>query len=211
MADYLASLTAFESLARQRLLPQAGAHRAAHSSAAAVSKPAAVLIPVVAREVGLTVLLTQRSKELPSHAGQIAFPGGKIDQKDTSPLAAALRETREETGIAEEFVQPVGYLKTYETGTGFSVVPVVGVLRPGFDLVPEPGEVSEIFEVPLGFLMDPSNHQRKQAMWQGRMREYHAMPYEGRYIWGATAAMLVDLSQRLGGFGGDGGDQAWSK
>ncbi len=161
------------------------------------ARAAAVLIPIVARKTELSVLLTQRSDELPTHAGQIAFPGGKIDRGDASPLAAALRETHEETGIAPGFVTPVGYLAPFETGTGFHIVPVVGVLSGGFELVPEPGEVTDIFEVPLGFLMDPENHQRKKAMWQGRMREYHAMPYGDRYIWGATAGMLVDLYKQM--------------
>ncbi len=147
----------------------------------------------------MTVLLTKRSDELPTHAGQIAFPGGKIDAGDASPLAAALRETREETGIKEQFVTPVGYLAPFETGTGFHIVPVVGILAHGFELVPEPGEVTDIFEVPLAFLMNPVNHQRKKAMWQGSMREYHAMPFQDRYIWGATAGMLVDLYKQMSG------------
>jgi len=165
------------------------------------SRAAAVLIPIVAGRQNLTVLLTQRSDELPTHAGQIAFPGGKIDAGDASPLAAALRETQEETGIAAQFVKPVGYLEPFETGTGFHIVPVVGVVLPGFELVPEPGEVTDIFEVPLAFLMNPANHQRKKAMWKGRMREYHALPYQDRYIWGATAGMLVDLYKAMNGNG----------
>jgi len=161
------------------------------------SKAAAVLVPIVPRDEGLTVLLTQRSHELPVHAGQIAFPGGKVDPGDATPLAAALRETHEETGIEPGFVTPVGYLDPYETGTGFRIVPVVAVLSIGFELVPEPGEVTDIFEVPLKFLMNPLNHQRKKAMWKGEMREFHAMPYEDRYIWGATAGMLLELYRRM--------------
>jgi len=162
-------------------------------------RAAAVLIPIVARNAQLTVLLTQRSDELPTHAGQIAFPGGKIDGGDASPLEAALRETREETGIESKFVRPVGYLEPFETGTGFHIVPVVGLLTSGFELVPEPGEVTDIFEVPLAFLMDPKNHQRKKALWQGQMRTYHAVPYGERYIWGATAGMLVNLYKKMSG------------
>jgi len=161
------------------------------------SKAAAVLIPIVDRAEGLQVLLTQRSNELPTHAGQIAFPGGKIDAGDVSPLAAALRETHEETGIAPQFVTPVGYLGSFETGTGFHISPVVGSLTPGFEIVPEPGEVAEVFEVPLEFLMDPQNHQRKSMTWKGKMRSYHVIPYRNRYIWGVTARMLVDLYVRM--------------
>lgn len=157
------------------------------------SKAAAVLIPIVSGLDEMTVLLTKRSEELPVHAGQIAFPGGKIDPQDASPLAAALRETHEETGIASKFVTPVGYLAPFETGTGFHIVPVVGMVARGFELLPEPGEVSDIFEVPLAFLMNPANHQRQKTMWKGKMREYYAMPYRDRHIWGATASMLVNL------------------
>ncbi len=161
------------------------------------TKPAAVLVPIIPRNEGLTVLFTQRSHELPSHAGQVSFPGGKIDAGDGSPLAAALRETHEETGIEPKFVTPIGYLDSFATGTGFSIVPVVGVLSTGFELVPEPGEVSDIFEVPLKFLMDPVNHQRRTGNWKGQEWKFHAMPYEGRDIWGATAGILFDLYQRM--------------
>jgi len=193
VSEFAESLGAFEEFARQWLLREI----ADNYNKRAGSKAAAVLVPIVPRKEGLTVLLTQRSHELPVHAGQIAFPGGKIDAGDASPLAAALRETHEETGIEPEFVEPVGYLDPYETGTGFSVVPVVGVLSVGFELVPEPGEVSDIFEVPLKFLMNPANHQRKEIMWKGEMRQYHAMPYKERYIWGATAGMLIELYRRM--------------
>lgn len=197
MVDFAANRQAFELCAEQRLLQQ----EPQLSQSDNASRDAAILIPVVADRQGLTVLLTKRSDELPIHAGQIAFPGGKIDAQDVSPVAAALRETREETGIRPEFVKPVGFLDSFETGTGFHIVPVVGLLSRGFELVPEPGEVTDIFEVPLLFLMNPENHQRKKAMWKGRMREYHAMPYEGRFIWGATAGMLVDLYKRMSGDG----------
>ena len=193
LSDFADSLMAFSRRAEQRLLQKVVDNFASNSA----SKAAAVLVPIVPRDEGLMVLLTQRSHELPVHAGQVAFPGGKIDAGDATPLAAALRETHEETGIEPGFVTPIGYLDPYETGTGFSVVPVVAVLSIGFELVPEPGEVSDIFEVPLKFLMNPANHQRKKAMWKGKMREFHAMPYEDRYIWGATAGMLLDLYRRM--------------
>jgi len=197
LSDFATNRQVFERCARQRLGQQVPVLSPNNND----SRPAAVLIPIVAGGSELTVLLTRRSNELPTHAGQIAFPGGKIDAGDASPLAAALRETQEETGIAARFVNPVGYLDPFETGTGFHIVPVVGVVSPGFDLVPEPGEVTDIFEVPLVFLMNPANHQRKKAMWKGRMREYHALPYQDRYIWGATAGMLVDLYKAMNGNG----------
>ncbi len=162
-------------------------------------RPAAVLVPVVMREPELTVLLTQRTEHLPSHPGQVAFPGGKIDAGDTSPVATALRETHEETGLAEGFVDTIGYLDVYQTRTGFRVLPVVSLVRPGFQLVPEPGEVAEIFEVPLRFLMTPTNHQHHTREWQGVERRFYAMPYDGYYIWGATAGMIRNLYERLYG------------
>jgi 8-oxo-dGTP pyrophosphatase MutT (NUDIX family) len=160
-------------------------------------RDAAVLVPLVDRGDELQVLFTQRTHTLPTHAGQISFPGGKIDEGDKTPLAAALRETHEETGIAPEFVDVVGYLDGYLTGTGYCITPVVAVVRNGFALVPEPGEVAEIFEVPLKFLMDPSNHQTDSRVWRGKRRFFYAMPYDGRYIWGATAGILRNLFERL--------------
>lgn len=158
-----------------------------------VPKPAAVLVPLVPRAAGLSMLLTQRTAHLSRHAGQVAFPGGRIDAGDASPVAAALRETEEETGIARDFVEPLGYLDTYLTGTSYRVIPVVGLLRPGFTVTPHEGEVADVFEVPLSFLMDPQHHERHSREWQGRERFYYAMPYEGRYIWGATAGMIRNL------------------
>lgn len=156
-------------------------------------KPAAVLVPVVGRETGLSLLLTQRTAHLASHAGQVAFPGGKIDAADRDPIAAALRETEEETGIARDFVEPIGFLDTYLTGTSYRVTPVVALVRPGFTVTPHEGEVADVFEVPLAFLMDPANHLRHSREWQGKQRFYYAMPFGERYIWGATAGMIRNL------------------
>ncbi len=156
-------------------------------------KPAAVLVPLVARPEGLSMLLTQRQPHLRSHAGQVAFPGGRIDETDLNPIAAALRETEEETGIASAFVEPLGFLDTYLTSTSYNVVPVVGILRPGFTVVPHEAEVAAVFEVPLAFLMNPAHHERHSRDYNGRQRFYYAMPYDGRYIWGATAGMIRNL------------------
>ena len=201
MTDFTQNTDIFSRLAQERLSGAVTELADDDRWKGKATRAAAVLVPIVSRLEGLTVLLTKRSDELPSHAGQVSFPGGKIDAGDGSPLAAALRETHEETGIEPAFVTPVGYLNTFATGTGFSVVPVVGLLSNGFELVPEPGEVSEIFEVPLAFLMNPANHQRRQGNWRGQVWEYHAIPYQNRDIWGATAGILVDLFQRMNGNG----------
>ena len=152
-----------------------------------------MLVPLVARSDGLHLLLTERQPHLRSHAGQIAFPGGRIDNTDADAVAAALRETCEETGIAPDFVEPIGFLDTYLTSTNYRVVPVVSVLRPGFTVVPQQAEVKDVFEVPLAFLMNPANHERHSRDWQGHTRYYYAMPWQGRYIWGATAGMIRNL------------------
>jgi len=160
-------------------------------------RPAAVLIPLVAGDAELSVLFTTRSDELPSHPGQISLPGGKVDRGDDGPVAAALRETFEETGVSPRFVDVLGLLDTYQTRTGYRIVPVVGLVRPGFTLRPEPGEVADIFDVPLRFLMDKANHQRHERVWKGRARQFYAMPYGERYIWGATAGIIRNLYERL--------------
>lgn len=160
------------------------------------ARPAAVLFGIVAR-AELTVLLTQRTHTLPTHAGQIAFPGGKVEAGDAGPVGAALRESVEEIGLAPEFVEPLGFLDGYRTGTGFTVAPVVALIRPGFTLRPDPREVEDVFEVPLAFLMDEANHQKHARDWRGRQRHYYAMPYRERYIWGATAGMIKNMHQRL--------------
>lgn len=160
-------------------------------------KPAAVLVPIVEHDDGLTVLLTQRTDHLKHHAGQVSFPGGRVEAHDDSAIDTALRETEEEIGLARGHVEIAGYLDAYETGTGFHITPVVGFVRPGFELVLDEFEVAEAFEVPLEFLFDPANHQRHSRMHQGRERRYFAMPYGDYYIWGATAGMLMNLYRRV--------------
>jgi 8-oxo-dGTP pyrophosphatase MutT (NUDIX family) len=159
-------------------------------------RPAAVLVPVVLRQP-LTVMLTQRSHDMPSHPGQISFPGGKVEACDTTPVDCAMREAHEEIGLAADLIEPLGYLDSYRTGTGFQITPVVALVRPGFALRLDPREVLAAFEVPLAFLMDEANHQKHSRAWRGRERWFYAMPYEGRYIWGATAGMLKNMHQRL--------------
>lgn len=159
--------------------------------------PAAVLVPIVEHAVGMTVLLTQRTDHLNDHAGQVSFPGGKIDPTDADAVEAALRETHEEVGIEPERVEVVGRLDDYVTGTGFSITPVVGLLKPGFTVMPDPFEVADVFEVPLAFFLDTANHHRESRVWKGRERHFYVMPYEDRYIWGATAGMLVNLYDAL--------------
>jgi 8-oxo-dGTP pyrophosphatase MutT (NUDIX family) len=160
------------------------------------TRPAAVLVPIIDRRPP-TVLLTLRTAELASHAGQVAFPGGKIDAADESPVAAALRETREETGLARAHIEPIGYLDLYLTFSGFRILPTVARVKPDFTLALNPREVTETFEVPLEFLMTPANHQRKTRDWKGLAREYYAIPFENRYIWGITAGILRNLYERV--------------
>lgn len=160
------------------------------------TKPAAVLVPIIDR-CEPTVLLTLRTAELASHAGQVAFPGGKIDAADESPVAAALREAREETGLAAALVEPIGYLDLYLTFSGFRILPTVARIKPEFTLALNPQEVTETFEVPLEFLMTPANHQRKTRDWNGLARDYYAIPFENRYIWGITAGILRNLYERV--------------
>ena len=159
--------------------------------------PAAVLVPLVVRPRGLTVLLTERTEHLADHAGQISFPGGHIEAGDAGPEDAALRETEEETGLSRRRVEILGRLDTYITRTGFTVTPVVAIVEPPLELSPDPREVAEIFEVPLAFFLDAANHQRCTRPFQGNDRRFYAMPYGDRYIWGATAGMLVNLYERL--------------
>ena len=159
-------------------------------------RPAAVLIPLVDHPQP-TVLLTQRAAHLNDHAGQISFPGGKIDATDVSPLDTALREADEEIGLSREFVDPIGYLDLYGTSFGFRILPTVARVRPGFRLRINQSEVDDAFEVPLAFLMNPANHQMHSKEFRGMERSYYAMPYEDRYIWGATAGILRVLYERI--------------
>jgi 8-oxo-dGTP pyrophosphatase MutT (NUDIX family) len=159
-------------------------------------RPAAVLIGVVDHPQP-TVLLTQRAAHLNDHAGQISFPGGKIDPEDASPLDAALREAWEEIGLTREFIDPIGYLDLYGTSFGFRIVPAVARVKPGFDLRINEDEVDDAFEVPLSFLMEPANHQIHSKDFRGIARSYYAMPFADRYIWGATAGILRVLYERI--------------
>jgi 8-oxo-dGTP pyrophosphatase MutT (NUDIX family) len=159
--------------------------------------PAAVLVPLVMRPEGLAVLLTQRTPHLAAHAGQISFPGGSIEADDADAVAAALRETEEEVGLPRDHVEVVGRLDTYVTSTGFEVTPIVGLVRAPYPVQLDAFEVAEVFEVPLAFIVDPANHQRQSREYKGRMRTFFVLPYENRYIWGATAGMLVNLAEVL--------------
>jgi 8-oxo-dGTP pyrophosphatase MutT (NUDIX family) len=157
---------------------------------------AAVLIPILAGSP-LRVLLTERTEHLSAHAGQIAFPGGRIDPSDVSPMDAALREAREEVALDPVFAEPLGYLSPYRTGTGFVITPAVALIRPGFTVAANPAEVADVFEVPFAFLMSEANHRIESRMWQGTERRFYAMPYGERYIWGATAGIIRSLYLRL--------------
>jgi 8-oxo-dGTP pyrophosphatase MutT (NUDIX family) len=159
--------------------------------------PAAVLVPVVNRPEGLTLLLTQRSADLPDHPGQISFPGGRVEADDATLAHAALRETTEEVGLAAERIEILGQLTTYETVTGYVVTPVVGWVEPPFTLHADPVEVADVFEVPLAFVLDPANQQRQFRMQGELRRDFWAIPWRDRYIWGATAAMLLILDRTL--------------
>ena len=162
-------------------------------------KPAAVLIPVVLHPGAATVLLTQRTASLRDHSGQIAFPGGKVDAEDGAPLVTALREAEEEIGLPRERVAPLGYLDAYLTGTNYFITPVVGLVEPGFTLALNPDEVADAFEVPLGHLLDPANYELHEREWKGQQRRFYAVPFGARTIWGATAGILRNLTDRLYG------------
>jgi 8-oxo-dGTP pyrophosphatase MutT (NUDIX family) len=158
---------------------------------------AAVLVPIVNRPGGLTLIFTERTAHLHDHAGQISFPGGRVDEGDSDRIATALREAEEETGLNPSRVEIIGRLPDYDIPTGFRVTPVVGWVEPPFELKPDPFEVADVFEVPLGFFIDPANHQRHSDMKNGRVRHYYSMPYGGHNIWGATAGMLHSLYRIL--------------
>jgi 8-oxo-dGTP pyrophosphatase MutT (NUDIX family) len=159
-------------------------------------KPAAVLVPVIAREP-LSVLFTLRTAHLASHAGQVSFPGGKIDDTDESAIATALREAHEEVALTSDQIEPLGFLDTYRTSTGYSVAPLVALVSPDHAATPNPDEVDDIFEVPLAYLMDPGNIAINRRIWLGRERQFYEFTYETRYIWGATAGILNNMRNRL--------------
>lgn len=178
-----------------------GDHRlnpdAAHLWIDVAPREAAVLVPILDRPAGLQVLLTTRAATLRQHAGQISFPGGRIDPEDAGPQAAALREAFEEIGLEPEFVQVLGALPRYRMASGFRIHPILALVSPGFTPRLNDAEVADIFEVPLGFLMDPANHRRDSRLWQGYLRHFYVMPYGERHIWGATAGILRGLFERL--------------
>lgn len=158
---------------------------------------ASVLVPIIAHREWLTVLFTRRTEHLRAHSGQVSFPGGRVEPQDAGPAHTALRETQEEIGIAPDQIELIGTLPEYHTRTGYRITPMVGVIAPPLTLQADAREVDAVFEVPLSFLLDPRNHQRHTRAFQGRMISYYAMPYGEHYIWGATAAMLVNLYRQL--------------
>lgn len=184
---------------RASLVPEPNAVQAVHEDGLSgeMLTPAAVLFPIVLHAAEPTVLLTQRTAHLRDHASQISFPGGRVEPEDASAVHAALRETREEIGLAPSHIEVIGYLPEYRTSTGFSVTPVVAFVTPPFSLQPDPFEVAEVFEVPLAFLLDPANHKQHEIHWRGRLRRYYAMPYGDYFIWGATAGMIMSLFDRM--------------
>ncbi|HUK08150.1 MAG TPA: CoA pyrophosphatase [Stellaceae bacterium] len=159
--------------------------------------PAAVLVPLVVRIEGLTVLLTQRTEHLADHPGQVAFPGGRVEPSDPDAAHTALREAEEEVGLPADHVSVIGRLDTYVTGTGYEITPVVGLVRAPYPMRLDPHEVADVFEVPLAFVLDPRNHERRSREVKGRTRNYYVLPFPGRFIWGATAGMLVNLAEVL--------------
>ncbi|MEO8459616.1 MAG: CoA pyrophosphatase [Dokdonella sp.] len=162
-----------------------------------VMRSAAVLVPIIERGAGPSVLFTRRTDDLRHHAGQVSFPGGQSDPDDVDASATALRELHEETGITQEFVDPIGWLDSFDTVSGFCVTPLVATVRSGFKLTPDPVEVAEIFEVPLEYILAPDRLQKHSLQWRGRLREIVEFDYQGNRVWGATAAILQNLIQRM--------------
>lgn len=186
-----------ERLARPVPPPRAEDRHIVALAAGAGVTEAAVLVPLIDRDAGVQVLLTQRTSHLDDHPGQISFPGGRVEAADTSRPETALREAEEEIGLARGRVEVVGTLPRYEIPSGFRVTPVVGWIEPPLELRLDPFEVAAVFEVPLAFVLDPANLQRRSYHFEGRHRDYLALPYRGRYIWGATAGMLYSLYRML--------------
>ena len=164
---------------------------------AAAITAAAVLVPIVTHREALSVLFTQRTTHLKNHAGQVSFPGGRAEPGDATPEFTALRETHEEIGLPPEQAEIIARLPDYFTRTGYRVTPVVGLLTPPLALAPDPREVEEVFEVPLAFLLDPANRERRSMQWQGHRREFYAFTYGTHYIWGATAGILVNFADKV--------------
>jgi 8-oxo-dGTP pyrophosphatase MutT (NUDIX family) len=160
-------------------------------------RAAAVLVPIIERPEGPTMLFTVRAAHLPKHSGQVAFPGGKVEDIDSGPAAAALRETYEEIGINPSLVSVAGCIDVYQTVTAFRVLPILGFVTPNFELNVDANEVADVFEVPLDFILDPRNHRVETRQFQGHERRFYAMDYNGYFIWGATAGMIRNLTDRL--------------
>ena len=158
---------------------------------------AAVLVPLVEHADEPSILLTRRADHLEKHSGQVAFPGGKVEDSDATPIAAALRETEEEIGLDASHIEIAGVLDTYQTGTGFLILPVVGFVKPGFTLTPDKNEVADVFEVPAHIALSKQNWKTDSGEWKGRMWNFYSMDYQGYNIWGATAGMLMHMSRRI--------------